>query len=93
MTGASARPAPREQPTARLRRAWPRPFLPVHLFLCAGAAGGAAGVVLGAVLSSAFLPTLPFAVIEGAVPAAVAVLGAVLAGTWGLRRRLQAGRR
>ncbi|MCW2607564.1 MAG: hypothetical protein JWO60_2257 [Frankiales bacterium] len=70
---------------------WPRPFLPVHLFACVTATGVLAGVVAGAVLGSSHLPTLPVALLEGAVLAGVpaAVLGGVLAGTWALARRVR----
>lgn len=80
-----------ESLAGRVRARWPRPFLPLHLFVCFAATGVLAGVVLGAVLGSRYLPTLPFALVEGGILVGVpiALLGALIAGSWGLTRRLR----
>jgi hypothetical protein len=51
--------------------------------------GAALGAVVGLILGTRYLPTLPFAVVEGAlfglVPATL--LGLLVAGSWSLARR------
>ena len=76
------------------RRKWPSPFLPVHLFACFAVTGVLAGVLLGAVLGSRYLPTLPFALVEGGILVGVpaAVVGGLLAGVWSLTRRVLGNR-
>lgn len=78
-----------------LSQRWPHPFLPRHLFACLAAIGGLAGVLMGAVLGSSYLPTLPFALVEGGILVGVpaALVGGVLAGIWSLTRRVLANHR
>jgi hypothetical protein len=65
--------------------------MPVHLLTCLTGAGVLAGVLLGGVRGSSYLPTLPFALVEcgilDGVPAAL--LGGLVAGLWVLVRRMR----
>lgn len=60
--------------------------MPWRLFLACSAVGVVGGAIVGVVRGSNYLPTLPFAVIEGAFLIGIpsAVLGLVLAGVWSL---------
>lgn len=79
------RPSTRQNQTVTLP---PMPWrLPVVLALVAGFAGAVFGLVRGL----SYVPTLPFAIVEGCllfgVPAAL--LGFVLAGCWSVGSRLR----